>query len=117
MPKYTTIDAYIADFPEDVQTRLEAMREAIREAAPDAEETLFYQVPAFKLIGNLVQFAAFKNHIGFYPEPSGIEAFKAELAEYQTATSTIRFPFKDPIPFDLVRRIVEFRVKENLAKG
>ncbi len=111
-----TIDEYIKTFPEDVQSILEKMRQTIRRAAPEAEETISYQIPAFKLNGNLVWFAAFKNHIGLYPTPSGTEAFKKELSPYQGGKGSIRFPFKEPIPYDLVRKVVMFRRKENLEK-
>jgi uncharacterized protein YdhG (YjbR/CyaY superfamily) len=110
-----TIDEYIAGFPPDVQEKLRKLRATIREAAPDAEETISYQMPTFALHGNLVHFAAFKNHIGFYPTPSGIEAFKNELAVYKGAKGSVQFPLDKPIPYDLVSRIVAFRVKENLA--
>lgn len=114
--KFETIDEYIKTFPEDVQSILEKMRQTIRRAAPEAEEAISYQIPAFKLNGNLVWFAAFKNHIGLYPTPSGTEAFKKELSPYQGGKGSIRFPFNKPIPYDLVKRIVVFRMKENLEK-
>ncbi|HKV11972.1 MAG TPA: DUF1801 domain-containing protein [Thermoanaerobaculia bacterium] len=111
------IDEYIAGFPGDVQELLEKVRATIREAAPDAEEAIKYQIPTFTLNGNLVHFAAFKNHIGFYPAPRGIEAFKDELSAYKGAKGSVQFPFGEPIPYDLISRIVRFRVEENLAKG
>jgi uncharacterized protein YdhG (YjbR/CyaY superfamily) len=111
------IDAYIAAFPDEVQAILEKIRRIIREAAPEAKETINYQMPTFVLNGNLVHFAAFKNHIGFYPTPSGIEAFKEELSPYKGAKGSVQFPLDQPIPFDLIGKIVAFRVKENLAKG
>jgi uncharacterized protein YdhG (YjbR/CyaY superfamily) len=115
--QFKTIDAYIKAFPEDIQRILEKMRQTIRRAAPEAEETIAYQMPTLKLNGkNLVHFAAFKNHIGFYPIPSGIEAFKDELSPYIAGKGSIRLPLDKPIPYDLVKRIVEFRVKENLAR-
>lgn len=110
------IDAYIAGFPADVQKRLEQMRTAIRAEAPDAEEAIKYGIPTFVLHGNLVHFAAFKSHIGFYPTPSGIETFARELASYENAKGSVRFPFDQPLPLSLVRRIVAFRVKEARAK-
>jgi uncharacterized protein YdhG (YjbR/CyaY superfamily) len=113
---YKNIDEYIASFPEDVQERLQRMRETIRKAAPGATEAMSYGVPAFKLNGNLVLFAAFKKHIGLYPEPSAIQAFKEELSDYETARGTIKFPLEKPIPYGLVGRIVEFRVKEKSGK-
>ncbi len=114
---YGSINAYIADFPPEIRDRLEAMRRTIREAAPEAEEIISYQMPTFYLNGNLVHFAAFKNHIGFYPAPSGIEAFREELAVYKGAKGSVQFPFKEPLPLELVRRITAFRMEENLAKG
>lgn len=112
-----TIDAYIAGFPGDVQEKLRKVRQTIRNAAPDAEEDIRYQMPTFRLNGNLVHFAAFKNHIGFYPVPSGIEAFKAELSEYAQGKGSVRFPLDKPIPYDLIGRIVKFRANENRAKA
>jgi uncharacterized protein YdhG (YjbR/CyaY superfamily) len=110
------IDEYIQMFPENIQALLESMRQAIHEAAPEAQETISYQMPTFRQNGNLVHFAAYKKHIGFYPTPSGIEAFKDELSRYESAKGSVRFPLDQALPLDLVRRIVEFRVKENLAK-
>lgn len=112
-----TIDEYIAGFPQDMQELLEKIRMTIRSAAPDAEETIKYQMPTFMLKGNLVYFAAFKKHIGFYPIPSGMEAFKDELSMYAGGKGSVRFPLDKPIPFDLIRRIVEWRVKENLERA
>ncbi len=112
-----TIDEYIAGFPPDVQEILEKIRLTIRKAAPDAEEAISYQMPTFKLKGNLVHFAAFKSHIGFYPVPTGIEKFKKELARYEQGKGSVQFPLDQPIPYDLISRIVKFRVKENLAKA
>ena len=112
-----TIDEYIAGFPPNVQEILEQVRMTIREAAPDAEETISYQIPTFRLKGNLVHFGAFKAHIGFYPTPSGMEKFRDELSAYEGSKGTVRFPLNRPIPFDLIRRIVEFRVGENLARA
>jgi uncharacterized protein YdhG (YjbR/CyaY superfamily) len=115
--QFETIDEYIKTFPEDVQAILEKIRQTIRKAAPEAVETISYQMPAFKLNGrNLVYFAAWKNHIGFYPMPSGTEAFKKELSPYKGAKGSVRFPIEKPIPYDLVKKIVIFRVKENLEK-
>lgn len=110
------IDAYISAFPEVIQTLLESVRQTIRKAAPEAEETISYQIPTFKLHGNLVHFAAFKKHIGFYPTSSGIRIFQDELADYEISKGTIRFPFDKPLPLDLIDKIVRFRVKENLEK-
>jgi uncharacterized protein YdhG (YjbR/CyaY superfamily) len=111
------IDEYIAGFPEHAQELLKKVRQTIREAAPEAQETIKYRIPTFVLRGNLVHFAAFAKHIGFYPEPSGIEAFKDELAVYQQAKGSVQFPLDKPIPYDLISRIVKFRVNENLARA
>jgi uncharacterized protein YdhG (YjbR/CyaY superfamily) len=111
-----TIDEYLASFPKDVQGILQGLRQVIRESAPEAKEAISYQMPTYKLNGNLVYFAAFKNHIGFYPGASAIEAFKEKLAKYKTSKGTIQFPINEPIPFELVKEIVKFRVKENLEK-
>lgn len=112
-----TIDEYIADFPEDVRKILEQVRMTIRKAAPEAQETIKYRMPTFTLHGNLVHFAGFKNHIGFYPVPTGIEAFKKELSVYKQGKGSIQFPLDQPIPYNLIGKIVKFRVKENLAKA
>lgn len=109
-----TIDEYIAQFPEDVKEILEQIRLVIREAAPDATEKISYQMPTFYFHGNLVHFAAFKTHIGFYPVPSGIEKFKEELSQYKGGKGSVQFPLDQPIPYDLIRRITLFRVEENL---
>jgi uncharacterized protein YdhG (YjbR/CyaY superfamily) len=112
-----SIDEYIAGFPEETKRILERLREMIRAAAPGAEEKISYQMPAFYLEGNLVYFAAFKNHIGFYPTSSGIEAFKHELSAYEFSKGTVRFPLDKPLPLKLVSRIVKFRVAENLKNA
>ncbi len=112
-----TIDEYIAGFPKDVQEILEKLRVTIREAAPEAKETISYAIPTFTLNGNLVHFAAAKNHIGFYPAPSGIEAFKEELSVYEGAKGSVKFPLDKPLPLSLVSKIVKFRVKENVEKA
>ena len=113
----STIDEYIETFQNDVQSILEKMRQTIKKAAPEAVEAISYQMPTFKLNGkNLVHFAAFKNHIGFYPIPSGIEAFKKELSLYKQGKGSVQFPIDKPIPYDLVEKIVKYRVKENLEK-
>lgn len=114
---FDSIDAYIAAFPPEIQALLEAVRSTIRTAAPEATEKISYQMPTFFLHGNLVHFAAFKHHIGLYPAPSGVLAFQAELAPYTYAKGSIRFLFGQPLPLDLIRRIVEFRVAENQAKA
>jgi len=110
----TTIDEYIAQFPHDVQEILKTLRKVIRESAPDATEKISYQMPTFYLHGNLVHFAAFSRHIGFYPTPSGIEAFKKEIAGYKSAKGSVQFPIDKPLPYDLIMRIVKYRVEENL---
>jgi uncharacterized protein YdhG (YjbR/CyaY superfamily) len=114
--KFEDIDSYIASFPEDTRRLLQKLRITISKAAPEAKETINYGIPTFTLKGNLVHFATFKNHIGFYPTPSGIEAFKKELSAYEGAKGSVQFPLAKPIPFDLISKIVEFRVKENLKK-
>ena len=111
-----TIDEYIAGFPPDVQKLLQQIRATIRKAAPDAEETLKYRMPTFVLNENLVHFAGFEKHIGFYPTPSGIEAFKKELAGYKSAKGSVQFPLNERVPFDLIKKMVEFRVKETREK-
>ncbi len=114
---FTNIDEYIALFPEDIQKILQEIRQVIKAAAPQAEETISYQMPTFTLNGNLVHFAAFKNYIRFYPTPSGTEQFNAELAVYKGGKGSAQFPLNQPIPYDLISQIVAFRVKENLAKA
>lgn len=112
-----TIDEYIAAFPPEVQEILQKIRMTIRNDAPSAQEAIKYQMPTFVLHGNLVHFAAFKNHIGFYPVPTGIEKFKKELSVYKTAKGSVQFPLNQPIPYELISKIVKFRVKENLTKA
>ncbi len=115
--QFKTIDEYIKTFPEDAQAILQKMRQTIRKAAPLAEEAISYQMPTFKLNGrNLVHFAGYKHHVGFYPVPSGIDAFEKELAPYKQGKGSVQFPLDRPVPYDLVRRIVIFRMKENLAR-
>ena len=114
---FKTMDEYIDSFPEDVQRILNELRQSIKEAAPQAEETINYQIPTFALNGNLVHFAAFEHHIGFYPTPSGMEAFKKELSQYKGAKGSVRFPIDQPMPLSLIRRIVEYRVKENVERN
>ena len=111
------IDEYIAGFPQDVQKILEKIRLTIRKAAPGAEETISYQMPTFVLKGNLVHFAAFKKHIGFYPTPTGTEKFKDELSVYEGGKGSVRFPLAKPIPFGLISKIVKSRLKENLERA
>ena len=110
-----TIDEYIAGFPPDVQEILQKIRKTVHEAAPDATEKISYQMPTFYLHGNLVHFAGFKEHIGFYPVPTGIEKFKKELSVYKQGKGSVQFPLDQPIPYGLITKIVKFRVKENLA--
>ena len=116
-PKFNNMDAYIASLPRDVQNILEKIRQVIRKTVPEAVEAISYQIPTFKLNGkNLVHFAAWKDHIGFYATPSGNAAFKKELAQYKVAKGSIQFPLDEPIPYDLVRKMVSFRVTETQVK-
>jgi uncharacterized protein YdhG (YjbR/CyaY superfamily) len=111
------IDEYIAGFPENIQTILEKIRLTIAQAAPDASEKISYGMPTFALKGNLVHFAAFKNHIGFYSTPSGTSEFQQEILGYKHAKGSIQFPISQPMPLELIVQIVKFRVEENLAKA
>jgi uncharacterized protein YdhG (YjbR/CyaY superfamily) len=111
------MDEYIVAFPKNVQDILQSLRRVIRESAPQAEEAISYGIPTFKLKGNLVHFAAFKNHVGFYPTPSAITAFKKELAPYKQARGSVQFPIDKPLPLGLVKKIVKFRVREHLDKN
>ena len=117
MEKSSTIDAYIASFPEDVQALLQQVRATIQKAAPEATETINYGIPTFKLHGNLVHFAAFKAHIGFYPAPTGLAAFQEALAPYKQGKGSVQFPFSQPLPLDLIVQIVHYRVEENQRKA
>ena len=110
---FTTIDEYITQFPEEVQEKLIRLRTVINEAAPEAVEKISWQMPTFVLHGNLVHFAGHKKHIGLYPAPTGIEAFKDELSEYKSAKGSIQFPLSKPIPYELIEKMVKFRVAEN----
>lgn len=112
-----SIDEYISQFSPDIQEILKKLRKVIKEVAPDAQEKISYQMPTFVLHGNLVHFAAFKNHIGFYPTPSAIEAFSEELSKYKGGKGSVQFPMEEPIPYELIREIVKFRVFENLKKA
>jgi uncharacterized protein YdhG (YjbR/CyaY superfamily) len=114
--QFKTMDEYINTFPDDVQRILNELRQAIKETTPEAQETINYQIPTFTLNGNLVHFAAFKDHIGFYPTPSGMEAFKEELSAYKGAKGSVQFPIDQPLPLPLIRKIVEYRVKENVER-
>jgi len=115
--KFSSMDEYIAAFPEEIQKILEELRAIIKSAAPGAEEKISYQMPTFTLKGNLVHFAAHKKHIGFYLTPSGIQAFKQELSIYETSKGAIKFPIDKPLPLDLISKIVKFRVSENLENA
>ena len=114
--KANNIDDYISTFPGPVQEKLQQIRQAIIEAAPEAREKISYAMPTFELNGNLVHFAAYKNHIGFYPAPQGIDAFKEELSQYKGSKGAVQFPLHSPLPLDLITRIVHFRVAQNLKK-
>jgi uncharacterized protein YdhG (YjbR/CyaY superfamily) len=115
--QFKSIDEYIRSFPKDVRVILEEVRRTIREAAPGAVETISYQMPAFRLNGRiLVYFAAWKNHIGFYPTPSGTEAFEKDLSQYRRAKGSVQFPLDLPMPLDLITRIVQYRVREVLDR-
>jgi len=115
--KSTSIDDYIANCPKGVQKKLKELRATVKAAAPDATEKISYQMPTFYLEGNLVHFAALKNHIGFYPTPSGVQAFIKETAKYASTKGAIQFPLDEPLPLKLVSKIVKFRVKENLERA
>ena len=115
--KFTTVDEYIASFPKNTQALLQELREKIRQSAPTAEEVISYNIPAYKLKGMLVYFAGYKNHIGFYPTPSGVAAFKEQLSDYNIAKSAIQFPLDQHLPLTLISKIVKYRVRENLEKA
>src|SRR5467141_1628966 len=115
--QFETIDEYMKVVPKEVERSLEKMRQTIRKEAPEAVESISYQMPTFKLNGKgLVYFAGYKSHAGFYPMPSGVEAFKKELSKYKQGKGSVQFPLAEPVPYDLVKRIVQFRVKEQPAK-
>ena len=117
MKTYENVGSYIATFPKETATKLSALRGLVQKSAPKAEEKIAYGMPAYKLAGRpLVYFAAFKKHIGFFPTPSAVEHFKKELAGYKTSKGTIQFPLDKPLPLTLIKKIVLFRIKENLAK-
>lgn len=111
---YQTIDEYVLLFPPNVQEILNNIRNLIREEAPDATEKISYQMPTFALYGNLVHFAAYTNHIGLYPTPTGMEAFQKELSIYKRGKGSVQFPLDKPLPYDLIREIVKFRVRESI---
>lgn len=115
--KWNSIDEYISNFPDEIQSILEKIRTVIKKNAPDAIEVISYQMPAFKLEGILVYFAAHKEHIGFYPTSSGIEMFKNKLAGFTTSKGAVQFPLDKPVPYELIGKIVQFRVKENLERA
>jgi len=117
MNKYSTIDEYISNFPPNIRALLETMRKTIHKAAPDAQEAIAYGIPTFKLNGNLVHFGGFKDHIGFYPAPRGIEAFEKELTPYLAGKGTVKFPIDKPLPVSLVTKIVKFRASQNAKKN
>lgn len=117
MEKFTTIDEYIAAFPADVQEILQKVREVVKTAVPQATEAISYGLPTFKLAGNLVHFGAFKNHLGFYPVPSGLAQFKEKLAPYKSGKGSAQFPYNQPIPYELISQITQFRAAENLEKA
>jgi uncharacterized protein YdhG (YjbR/CyaY superfamily) len=115
---FSTVDDYIRTFPEDVQSRLKTMRDLIKKLAPDAEEQIAYGMPAYKTFKKpLVYFAAFKSHIGFYATPTGHEAFKKGLSVYKQGKGSVQFPLDEPLPTELISKIISFRVKENEAKA
>jgi uncharacterized protein YdhG (YjbR/CyaY superfamily) len=114
--KPRTVDEYIASYPKEVIALLEQMRSTIKKAAPGAEECISYSIPAFKLNGMLVWYAAFKNHIGLYPRGSGIDVFAKELSKYKTSKGTVQFSIDKPLPLSLIAKIVKYRVKENLGR-
>ncbi|MFJ7755789.1 iron chaperone [Peribacillus muralis] len=114
---FHTIDEYIVQFPDDVQEILKTVRNVIKAAAPEASEKISYQMPTFAMHGNLVHFAAYKNHIGFYPTPRGISAFEDALSEYKRSKGAVQFPLNKPIPYEVISQIVTFRVKENIEKA
>ena len=116
-PGYTTIDEYIQTFPTETQKKLRAIRKLISKLAPEATEKISYQMPTFYLNGNLIHFAAFAHHIGLYPTPSGVEEFKRELSKYKQGKGSVQFPLDEPLPLDLIGRIVKFRVEKNTRKA
>jgi uncharacterized protein YdhG (YjbR/CyaY superfamily) len=111
------IDEYIATFPPNIQKILERIRKTIKKAAPEAEEAVKYGIPTFTLNGNLVHFGGYSEHIGFYPDPRGIDELKKELAPYQAGKGTLRFPLDKPMPYDLITKVVKVRVEQNLKKA
>jgi len=114
--EHSSVDEYIRSFPEHAQKKLKELRKVVNEQAPEAQERISYGMPAFFLKGNLVYFAAFSKHIGFYPGANGIDAFKNELSKYKIGKGSVQFPMGEPLPIGLIKRIVRFRVEENLKK-
>lgn len=110
-----SVDTYISTFPKNIQILLQSIRKTIQKSAPDAEETIKYGIPTYVLHGNLVHFGGYKNHIGFYPAPSGISTFKDKLSAYKTAKGSVQFPIDKPLPVELITKIIKYRVKENLG--
>ena len=117
MNDYKNTDEYISLFPPHVQLILQQLRKSIHDLIPEAEETISYGIPTFRLFGNLVHYAAYKNHIGFYPGAAGIEIFKDKLSGYKLSKGTVQFPIDEPLPFDLILEIVQYRVNQNLQKA
>ena len=115
--KFNSIDEYIGLYPSEVQDILTTLRKVIKESAPEATEKISYQMPTFAMHGNLVHFAAYKKHIGFYPAASGVAAFTDKLVEYKTSKGAIQFPIDKPLPYELIREIVQFRVDENRKRA
>nr|WP_211315950.1 DUF1801 domain-containing protein [Oceanobacillus chungangensis] len=114
---FETTDEYIRQFPPEVQEKLNTLRGIIKELVPEAQEKISYQMPTFALYGNIIHFAAYKNHIGLYPGASGIAAFQKELVGYKTSKGTVQIPIGDPLPAELIRKIVKFKVEENIKKA
>jgi uncharacterized protein YdhG (YjbR/CyaY superfamily) len=112
-----TIDEYIQGFPKQVRERLESIRRLVRTLAPEAQEKISYQMPTFYLDGNLIHFAAFKNHIGMYPTPNGISAFQKELSRYKSGRGSVQFPMDEALPVELIKKIVRYRLEQNRKKG
>ncbi|MGI2326274.1 iron chaperone [Planococcus sp. YIM B11945] len=114
---FNSVDDYMLQFSPEIQEKLQILREIVKEEAPEAQETIKYAMPTFVLNGNLLHFAAFKHHIGFYPTPNGIDYFKDRLAVYKNAKGSVQFPLDEPLPYELIREIIQFRVNENRKKG
>jgi uncharacterized protein YdhG (YjbR/CyaY superfamily) len=117
MEKYTTVDEYISSFPEETQKILQQLREDLQQMVPEAKQKIGYGIPTFTLNGNLVHFAGYKNHIGLYPGSKAIEVFADQLKGYHTSKGTVQFPIDKPLPMDLIKKLVDFCVVQNLAKG